>query len=216
MRSGSAHSCSSRRPGQIHQKPVAGHADELAMGGSVAALAVGLAHIGCALTCFAEQRVHDGGLAGAGRPDEGGGLTGFGGLRDGFEASTLEGAEREDGNARRMTLGQANDVGDVSAEIGFVQQDDGTRAALMREDEIALQTAGVVIAIEPTDDEQEVHVRGEDLLAEALARLLAGELGAAGQHLGDDGSLPQDDPVADAWRILIEMAEMTADGARPT
>ena len=198
---------------QIHEQPVAGHADELAMGSGVAALAVSLAHIGRALTGFAEQRVHDGRLSCAGRSDEGGGLTGFGGLGNRFQAPSLEGAERKDGDAGRMTLGEANDVCDVSAEIGFVQKDDGTRAALMREDEITLQTARVVIAIEPADDEEQVHVGGEDLLAEALARLLAGELGAAGQHLGDDGSLPQDDPVTHAWQILIEMAEMTTDGS---
>jgi hypothetical protein len=122
-----------------------------------------------------------------------------------------------------MALSETNDICEIvickiispyetSAEIGLVQEDDGTRAALMREDEIAFETAGVVVAVESTDDEQEVHVRGEDLLAQALARLLAGELGAPGQHFGDDASLSQDDPVADAWRIVIEVAEMAANG----
>jgi hypothetical protein len=100
----------------------------------------------------------------------------------------------------------------LGAEIGFVQEDDGTRAALMRQYEIAFEAAGVVVAVESTDDEQEVHVRGEDLLAQALAWLLAGELRAPGQDFGDDASLSQDDPVADARGIVIEMAEMAADG----
>ena len=36
--------------GEIHQKAVAGHADELTMGGGVAPLAVGVAHVGGALS----------------------------------------------------------------------------------------------------------------------------------------------------------------------
>ena len=46
--------------GQVHEEPVARHADELPMGGGVAASVVALAHIGGALPGFAEQCVHDG------------------------------------------------------------------------------------------------------------------------------------------------------------
>ena len=144
-------------------------------------------------------------------------------MGDGIDSPVFERADRVDGDARGVALSEANDICEIvictiisscerSAEIGLVQEDDGSRAAVMREDEIAFQAAGVVVAVESTDDEQEVHVRGEDLLAQALAWLLAGELGAPGQHFGDDASLSQDDPVADAWGIVIEVTEMAADG----
>jgi hypothetical protein len=114
-----------------------------------------------------------------------------------------------------VTLGEPNDICEVTREMGaeicFVEQDDGTGAALMREDKIAFETAGVVVAVESTDKEQQIHVGGEDLLAQALAWLLARELRAPGQDLGDNASLSQHDPIADTGRIEIEMTEMAAD-----
>jgi hypothetical protein len=111
-----------------------------------------------------------------------------------------------------MPLRETNDIGDVSAEIGLIEQDDRARAALMREDEVAFQTARVVVTIEPADDEEQVHVCGKDLLAEALARFLPAKLCAPGKDLGDDCSLAQDDPVANTGEILIEVAELATDG----
>jgi hypothetical protein len=51
----------------------------------------------------------------------------------------LESAESEDG-AGRMPLCETKDVCEVSALVGFVEEDDRTRAALVREDELPLQT----------------------------------------------------------------------------
>src|ERR1700712_5426017 len=116
------------------------------MRGGVAALAVGVAHIGGALTRFAEQRIHYGGLAGTGRPDEGGSLPRLYAAGDSIEAPWLKSAERHYGNAGRVTLGEPNDICEVPAEICFVEQDDRTGAALMREDKIAFETARVVVA----------------------------------------------------------------------
>ena len=55
----------------------------------------------------------------------------------------------------------------------------------MREDEITLDAARVVVAVETGDDEEQVHVGGENLLLETPAGLLAGECGAAREDFGD-------------------------------
>ena len=124
----------------------------------------------------------------------------------------LESAEGEYGDPGSVPFGETNDVSEIAAQICLVEQDDGAGAALMREDEVAFQAARVVVAIESANDEQDIHVRGEYLLTHALARFLARELRAPGQDLGDDVSFSQDDPVADARRVVVKMAKVAADG----
>jgi hypothetical protein len=126
----------------------------------------------------------------------------------------LESAEREYGYPGRVSFGETNDVCEIATQICLVEQDDGAGPALMRKDEVAFKTARVVVAIESADDEQDIHVRGEYLLTHAPACFLAGKLRAPGQDLGDDASLSQDDPVADAGRVVVKMTKVAADGCQ--
>ena len=104
--------------GQVHQQPVTGHADELAMGRGVAAFAVLVAHCRCALACLAEQRVHDGGLARSGGAEKRGGFAGLDVARNRIQPPLREGADGEDGNAGSVTLREPDYIGQIAAQVG--------------------------------------------------------------------------------------------------
>src|SRR5207302_6608032 len=98
------------------------------------------------------------GFAGAGRAGEGGGLAG---AKVGFNFGYTPSFERADDGDWR-SRGQRLDIGSglhgVGAQVRFVQNDDGLRAALPREEKITLDAAEIEIAIESGDDEKHVDV----------------------------------------------------------
>ena len=59
-------------------------------------------------------------------------------------------------------------------EVGFIEQDYWARAALLRDDEIALDAALVEVAIEAADDKEGVDVGGEDLFLNVTSRAVCG------------------------------------------
>jgi len=77
-----------------------------------------------------------------------------------------DGADRNDWYSGRAgeTVQDLRNV-DVKrvGEICFIKQDQWTRAALLRDDQIAFDASLVEIAIEAADDKQDVDVGSEDL-----------------------------------------------------
>jgi hypothetical protein len=57
-------------------------------------------------------------------------------------------------------------------EVALRQQHDGLRAALPPQDEVALETTQVQVLVEGADDEDDVDVRGENLLLGRLPGVL--------------------------------------------
>ena len=66
-------------------------------------------------------------------------------------------------------------LGNVFAEIGFVQNDDWTGAAFPRKCQIPFYAARVEFAVERTDKQNRVDIRRDDLLLRFLAGGLARE-----------------------------------------
>ena len=64
----------------------------------------------------------------------------------------------------------------LAGKIRLVEQDDGTRAAFTRHDQVALKTALVEVVIEAAHNEQHIDVGGQHLFAHLALRLLAREL----------------------------------------
>ena len=69
-----------------------------------------------------------------------------------------------DGHADRDRLDLPQRRLDVVAEVGLRQDDDGRRAALPAERQVALEPAQVQVAVEPRRQEDDVDVRRHDLL----------------------------------------------------
>ena len=132
-----------------------------------------------------------------------------------FDPEAAGGADGEDkgsggGGEALKDLVQIEVVG--GGEVGFVEEDDGAGAALLRDDEVALDAALVEIAIEAADDEEDVDVDGEDLLSECGAGLFAGEKSLAFKDVLNDGRAgAEGDPVAYGGPEGGVMAEVSAD-----
>ena len=75
---------------------------------------------------------------------------------------------------------------DVVDEVGLRQQDDRLRAALPRHREVALEPAHVEVERQRLDEERDVDVRGEHLLARRVPHLLARDRRAALEHRLDE------------------------------
>ena len=101
------------------------------------------------------------------------------------EPRTGDVREREHGHAAgdRLHFGDGGLRGGV--EVGLRQHDHGPRAALPREDEVALEPAQVEVLVHRRDEEADVDVRREHLLLGRLPGRLAGELREARQDGGD-------------------------------
>ena len=86
------------------------------------------------------------------------------------------------------------DVADMGRQIvgersGLVRRMTGDGAALARHQQVPLETARVVVAIEAHDDEDDVHIGGDDLLAGRLAGRAPRERRAPRQDADDDRSI---------------------------
>ena len=162
---------------EVHKEPAAGHDEKLAGGGGVASAAVRFANGSGGLAVIAQETVKDGGFAYAGRANEGGSLAGCELGGQDVESVIGDGADGNDGGSGTEKLGAGDDgfevEGKLGGKVGFVEQDDGARAAFRGHDQIALDAAGVVVAIEAADDEQDVNVCGKDLLADLALGLLS-------------------------------------------
>lgn len=76
---------------------------------------------------------------------------------------------------------------EVLAEVGFIQEDDGSGAAAGGHEEVAFEEAGIEAGIEGLDEEGDFDVGGEDLFSGFAAGDLAGEVAGAGEDFFDDG-----------------------------
>jgi hypothetical protein len=92
--------------------------------------------------------------------------------------------------------------GEVRREVGFVQDDCRSGAALPGQDQVAFEAAQVEIEVEAGHQQHGVDVGRYDLLGERLAGHLAREAGSTRQDRLDGGGLIRPtrldgDPVAD-------------------
>src|SRR5689334_15541691 len=99
---------------------------------------------------------------------------------------------------------------DVLSEVGFAEDDDGTRAALESQNQVTLDAPQVVVVIEADDQKNGINVGRDDLLFGSLARRLARELTGARQHRFDDGAVlirqsRKRHPVADRREIVAPL-----------
>ena len=202
--------------GQVHEKPVVGHAEELAGGGGVAAAAVGIANGAGGLALVAEQAVENGGLADAAGADEGRGLIGRELPGQRVQIFVGLGADGQYGDGRAERLDGGYDFGQVEiergGEVGLVEQDDGACAAFVGHNQETFNATRVIVAVEAADDEQDVDVGGEDLFADLAFGLLAGDAGLADEDVIDDRFVgAEQDPVADGRPEDAGLAQESAD-----
>ena len=94
--------------------------------------------------------------------------------------------------------------------IGLIENHHRTGAAFKRQYQVALQPAGVVIAIQSHDDEDGIDVGGDDLLFGGLAGDLARKAAAPWQHhldgrRGFARRRPGRDPIAHCRELLAAL-----------
>jgi hypothetical protein len=169
----------------VEQDGACGGEEHLPRRGGVAAAAV-LADLLCGLHLPAEDAVHQSGLAGARGAQErhrGGRLEV---LRQDVHAVALLGADDVDGEVAGDEAGLGEAGSGVGAEVRLIKEDDAPRPALADHGQVALEAAEVEVVVQTADDEDDVHVGDEDLDAVALAGLLAGHDGPAGEDALDD------------------------------
>ena len=108
---------------------------------------------------------------------------------------------------------------DVPWQVGLVEDDDGSGAALQRRQQVALDPPQVEVVIEAADEEHDVHVGGDHLRLGGGASGFTHELAATGEDLDDATHLLvgrgrlQRDPVANGGEVLAR-AELVPDAAR--
>ena len=209
-------------PGGVDEQRAAGHPDELAVGGRVAAAGVVLADGAGPLPLGAQQGVDERGLADARRAEhDRGPARGQVVLGERGHAVAGERGHQADLDARGDGLGGDPLALGVRRDVGLVEQHDRRRAAAPGHREVALEAAEVEVAVEARDHERHVDVRGEDLLAGEGGTVVAGapaERGATGEDgLDDDGAVALDagrrDPVADR-RQVAGAQRLVAEAAR--
>ena len=106
--------------------------------------------------------------------------------------------------------GQRRDVADmcrqVGRKIGLGEKNDRRGAALARHQQVPLETTRVVVAIEAHDDEDDVDIGGDDLLAGRRSPAARRVKAAAPRQDADDDrsilwTLTNGDPVADRRQL---------------
>src|SRR3954454_12649759 len=166
---------------RIDEQAAAGGQEQLAVRGGVPAAVVPLAHLARALGVAAEKTVDERRLADARGAEEAHGPARHEVGRELLAILSSQGAHAVDGYPQgdRLLLQQAG-LG-VRAAVELVEDDHGLGTAVPGGGEIALDAAGIEVAVEAGDEEDRVHVGGHALLLGALAGALAGELGIARQ-----------------------------------
>ena len=119
----------------------------------------------------------------------------------------------------------------ICAEICLVEHDDGNRARVADDGEIALEAAWVQIFGEGGDEKDRVDVRGDNLLFDGAAGGLSGDRAAAIEAASDDRTVrarlraatliasarqacSDTDPIANGWKVSGRarvMPEFSAD-----
>ena len=107
-----------------------------------------------------------------------------------FESQTRDGALHDDLHTGRGVARKVELIVGVLGDVGLAQHDDGTRAALPRQHELALEAAHVeALARKRLHDEDHVDVGDEHLLVGLLTGVLARKRARAGQDRLDDGEV---------------------------
>ena len=138
------------------------------MGGRVPPAAVG-AKIAGRHQLLAREAVDERRLADARRAQRGHGPALAEVLRERVDALAGDVADRMDRYADRNRLDLEQRRLDVGAEIGLGQDDDRGGAALPAQGQVPLEAAGIEVAVEARGQEDDVDVRGDDLLDRVAA-----------------------------------------------
>ena len=175
--------------GHVEEQEALCGGDELAVGGGVAALAVGVDQRG-AVEGAAGEPVEQRRLAHARGAEEGGGEAGreavaegvvpFPGLVGEDECVDPLAAARDEGLDGGAELGVCGD------EVGLGEDEERRHGAVVEEGDEALDFAGGVDLDDRLDDEAEVDVGGHDLRLALEAGFAALHDAAAGEEAGDD------------------------------
>ena len=176
MPSSATQSWSSRIPGRVDDERTRRELDQLAAGGRVAALAV-LADLLRREQLLARERVDERRLADARRAEQHGGrarLEERASPRRGPSPVRLEIACT--GTPPAIVSTSATAASGAGWRSAFVSTITGPRAALPREDQVALEPAQAQVLVHRGDEERDVDVRGEHLLLGRLPGGLAREL----------------------------------------
>ena len=115
---------------------------------------------------------------------------------------SLLGADGVHGNPNRQGPDFVHVLSQMVGHIGLVEDHHGSGAAFVGEQQVALEPARVVVAVEAHHQEDGVDVGGDDLFFGELAGDLAGKLAAPRQdgldrRGGLAGRRPDRDPVTD-------------------
>ena len=106
--------------------------------------------------------------------------------------------------AKRHRLDLVEERRHVVDEVDLREQDDRLRAALPRHREVPLEPPHVEVERQRLDEERDVDVRGEHLLAHGVPDLLAGDRRAPVEHGFDELRVGIDaDPVADGRQLVL-------------
>jgi len=119
---------------------------------------------------LAKQRVDDRRLPHSRRSEQRTGLTGTQVAGNHVHAALLFRANGVHGNPNRLGPDFVHVLIKMFGHIGLVQDDDRVGAALVGQEQIALQAARVVVAVETHHEEDGVDVGGDDLFLGQLAR----------------------------------------------
>ena len=177
----------------------------------VTALRVGLAHVARLLHVGADQPVDDGALADAGRPEQ---RARCGRARRrrarASMPSPLRGLRTCTGSRRPPRPPRRRAPARRRTRSGLVSRTTGVGAALARQQQVALEAARAEVGVERHDQEDDVHVGGDDLLVGDAAGHLAREPAAARQHVHDRRAVlvaprPDHDPVADRRQLAAAL-----------
>lgn len=170
------------QPRSVDEQAARGGEEQLAMRGGMAAPVVALPHLGGLLDLAPQQIVAEGGLAdarGAEQPDRPARAE----IGDQLRASLAgRGAHRVNRHAHGDGLDFEQALLRIGAAVELVEDNDRLGAAVPSRRQIALDAAGVVVAVETRDEEDRVHVRGHHLLLRLMTGRLAREPGPPGKH----------------------------------
>lgn len=189
--------------GGVDDQSAAGEEDEFAPGGGVTSFAVLFPDFEGGLDGLAVQAVDQTGFADPGRADEGAGATVGQATTQFAEAASGAGADGEEGGVGTGHLTGFGEGGvEVGAEIGFIEHDHRAGATFQGHDEEAFEAPRSDGEVEAMDDEGDIDIGGEDLGGGFATGDFAGERGASGEDLLDDGTaiagfLAEGDPIAD-------------------
>ena len=110
--------------------------------------------------------------------------------------------DRVDVHSRRDRPHRLDILAWILDEVRLVEDDHGRRATVPGDEQVSLDAPRIEVAVEPADEEDDVDVRGDDLLLRAIPRRAAREPARSRQHSPDASGTVitgrvEDDPVAD-------------------